>query len=102
MSETSFKWENNFSRSFKLSAGVRQGGVLSPALFSIFIDSLVDKVVRSGVGCHISCICVAIFLYADDIVLLSPTVNGLQALLDICEDELLSLDMQLNIKSLHV
>ena len=98
VSETSVKWENHFSRSFKLSAGVRQGGVLSPALFSIFIDSLVDKVVRSGVGCHIFCICVAIFLYADDIVLLSPTVNGLQALLDICEDELLSLDMQINIK----
>ena len=42
---------------------------------------------------HISSICVAIFMYADDIVLRSPTVNGLQALLEICENELLPLDM---------
>jgi len=48
-------------------AGVRQGRVLSPLLFAIFIDSLVDKVRLTGVGCYISHVCVSIFLYADDI-----------------------------------
>ena len=95
-SRTSIKWNNCFSFSFPMTAGVRQGGVLSPFLFSIFIDSLVHKVIASKLGCHVSYICVSILLYADDIVLLSPTVTGLQELFQICESELNALDMKIN------
>jgi len=42
--------------------------------------------------------CFSILLYADDIVLLAPSVHSLQLLLHTCEDELSSLDMRLNIK----
>ena len=38
----------------------------------------------------------SILLYADDIVLLSPSVTGLQELLQICESELNALDMKIN------
>ena len=38
------KWNNNFSNFFCLSAGVRQGGVLSPYLFAVFMDDIVDKI----------------------------------------------------------
>jgi exonuclease III len=98
ISVTCVKWNNITSPFFKLETGVRQGGVWSPVLFAILIDELVSKVTSTKVGCYNSTICICIFLYADDIILLSPTVTGLQILLNAVENELLHLDMQLNVK----
>jgi len=75
---------------------IRQGGVLSPCLSAIFIDSIVDRVRDSGLGCYLRMTCFSILMYADDIVLLAPSVHALQLLLRICEDELSRLDMRLN------
>jgi len=72
VSLTCVKWYNNFSTFFNLSCGVRQGGVLSPYLFACFIDSVVDKVKLSGVGCYVNMACMSLFLYADDILLVAP------------------------------
>ena len=36
------------------------------------------------------------FLYADDIILLAPSVSGLQRLLSVCEEEIEELDMKMN------
>ena len=63
----------------KLSCGIRQGGVLSPYLFVVFIDSIVDKIKVSGVGCYIKQICFNILLYADDIILLAPQYRRLRS-----------------------
>ena len=67
-------------------------------LFSIYIDDLVGEVIKADIGCYISSMCVSIFLFADDILLVSPTVTGLQCLLNVCESELCKLDMQVNTK----
>jgi hypothetical protein len=45
------KWDGQLSRFFRLAAGVRQGGVLSPTLFSIYIDGVIDNVKSTNVGC---------------------------------------------------
>ena len=42
--------------------------------------------------------CAAIFLYADDIILLAPSVQALQSLVNICNSELSFLDMAINPK----
>jgi exonuclease III len=97
-SQTCVKWGSCSSYFFPLKAGVRQGGVLSPLLFSVYIDGVVDKIRACNVGCHIFSLNVCIFLYADDIVLLAPTITGLQLLLNTCENELNYLDMQINVK----
>ena len=39
------------SKYFSLSNGVKQGGVLSPVLFTLYIDKLLIKLKLSGVGC---------------------------------------------------
>ena len=35
------------------TVGVRQGGVLSPLLFNIYVDSFLQRLQSSGVGCRI-------------------------------------------------
>jgi len=63
--------------------GTRQGGVLSPLLFSIYIRDLLGAVTSSGVVCFIGDQCVNILAYADDLVLLAPSWHALQLLLNI-------------------
>jgi len=43
-----------------------------------------------------------VFLYADDILILSPTVSKLQELLNVIECELQTLDLAINSKNLFV
>ena len=81
---------------YSLTAGVRQGGVLFPFLFAVFIDSVVNKVKSTNVGCYISATCCSIFLYADDILMIAPSVSALQILLNACEEELLTIDVYVN------
>ena len=97
LSVTCVRWVGHVSHFFRLVAGVRQGGVLSPVLFSIFIDDIVYKIKQANVGCYLSLVCTSIFLFADDILLVAPSVSGLQYLLNVCERELEALDMRLNI-----
>ena len=73
-------------------------GVLSPYLFACFIDSMVDKVKISGVGCYMNMACMSIFLYADDILLVASSVSSLQRILSLYEAELELLDIRVNTK----
>ena len=81
------------------SLGTLQGGVLSPVLFSIYIDGLVKLVNKTNIGCKIGAlICTGIFLYPDDIILLAPSIQALQSLINLCELELDFLCMAVNAK----
>jgi Reverse transcriptase (RNA-dependent DNA polymerase)/Endonuclease/Exonuclease/phosphatase family len=90
------KWGNVYSDVVLFKCGVRQGGVLSPYLFAVFIDDIVKRIMESRVGCCIGIIPISIILYADDILLLAPSVSSLQHLLLICENYLDEWDMALN------
>jgi len=48
--------------------GVRQGGVLSPILFCIYIDNLLQRLSRSGVGCYLGATFAGSLAYADMLV----------------------------------
>ena len=78
------KWNKALSESFSIVNGVRQGAVLSPSLFSLYIDKLLISLETSGYGCHIGNYFYGASAYADDIILLSPTRSGLQVMFDIC------------------
>ena len=79
------KWNNMISPTCTISNGVKQGGCMSPTLFSIYLDKLLGILRASNVGCRYGNHYMGAFCYADDISLLSPTVSGLQDMLKICE-----------------
>ena len=54
-------------------------------LFSVHIDNLITDLKLSRYGANIGNIFAGCFIYADDIVLLSPTCHGLQKLITACE-----------------
>jgi len=81
----SVKWNNSMGQWFPILSGVRQGGVLSPYLYAIYVDDLINELRGSGLGIHIGSVFVGSIFYADDIVLLSPSCHGLQGLLGICD-----------------
>ena len=54
--------------------------MLSPYLFAVYIDSVVDRVKSYGLGCYIKAVCVSVFLYADDLIISAVTVLSAAAL----------------------
>jgi len=94
----SVRWNNYDSNSFNICAGVRQGGVLSPLLFAIFIDDIIDKVKHWGYGLEIRNCFMGCIIYADDILLISRSVTFMQKLLDLCSEFMNCIDMSFNVK----
>ena len=71
------------SRSFPVLQGVRQGAILSPLLYSIFMDDLLNILERSGYGARIGQVFCGAPMYADDLALVASSPEELQAMLDI-------------------
>jgi len=65
--------------------GVKQGGVLSPVLFCLYVDGLLVKVSKADIGCFCGSNFVGALAYADDIVLLAPTASALRKMLAISD-----------------
>ena len=79
------KWNGLTSSNFTAKNGVKQGGIISPILFCIYIDDLLVTLKESGYGCHIGPYYCGALGYADDICLLSPSLSGLNRMIKICE-----------------
>ena len=61
---------------------MRQGGVLSPILVTIYMDDLLLELERAGVGCFWRHHYVGAVCYADDLALLAPSLSALRIMLD--------------------
>ena len=59
---------------------------MSPSLFCVYLDTLLARLRESGVGCHLGGSYCGAFGYADHVTLLSPSRQGLQIMLNICEE----------------
>ena len=75
---------NTTSAIFSTRLGVKQGGPLSPRLFAIYLEDLVDNIEAAGMGIQAggNTHKVNILLYADDIILVSQSTGELQAMLN--------------------
>ena len=46
------RWGGTVSFKFTASNGVKKGAILSPIIFSLYMDELFERLEKSGVGCH--------------------------------------------------
>ena len=79
-------WDGCYSDTFTTANGVRQGGVLSPILFTVYIDVLLSQLQSSGLGCWVGHEFFGALCSADDLSLLAPTLFCLKRMLAICEN----------------
>ena len=52
--------------------------------FCVYIDDLLNALSAAGVGCHLGHMFVNALAYADDIVLISPTMHDMRLMLRMC------------------
>ena len=79
------RWGDAYSAKFKVTHGVRQWGILFPYLFNVYVDELSEELNTCNVGCNLNGLLINHIMYADDLVLISPSSTGLSQLLRECE-----------------
>ena len=79
------RWNNEHSNYFSVLNGVKQGSVIAPLLFSIYIDNLFSKLKHLRLGCHVGLTYAGAFGYADDIALVSRSIYALKKMISVCE-----------------
>ena len=94
---------NSTTDCFECPLGLRQGCVMSPFLFSMFINELALQVESScypGTQLHPDTIQIFLLLFADDIVLFADTILGLKkrinALETFCDEHNMVINLEKN------
>jgi len=70
-----------YSDWFDVNTVVKQGCILPPTLFALYIDDLARELNSSAFGVQVNDRNVTVLLYADDIVVLAPNPGNLQTLI---------------------
>ena len=78
-------WEARSQQLFGVTNGTHQGSVLSPLLFSVYLDDLLAQLRKLQLGCSIGGYWYGACGYADDLILLAPNREVLQRMLNVCQ-----------------
>lgn len=80
------RWGRCYSLPFTASNGVRQGGILSPLFFNVYMDELSVTLSNANLGCVMNGVFFNHLMYADDLVVLAPSPRAMQMLLNLCDN----------------
>ena len=78
------KYSTVTTETFNVRNGVKQGGILSLfviILFVLYVDVLFQRLKDLKIGCHIGDSFCGVLGYADDILLMAPTVRSINYML---------------------
>lgn len=92
------KLDGSRSPMFNLSLGVRQGCILSPLLFNIFLCDLAKKLSELNTNLKLKDTCINSLFWADDLVLLADSEEKLKEMLKILEDYCRTNELTINTK----
>ena len=81
------RWGNSTSPDFLVCNGVKQGGIISPILFNIYMDDLSMHLSKSSIGSYLGTAFIYHLCYADDLCLISLSSSVIQQLLHICNED---------------
>jgi hypothetical protein len=114
--DSCIKINDEYSDFFTINTGVRQGCILSPILFTLFINGIAKKLntYRHGIELHYSkqhkqlqddhdnsdILCQ--LLFADDIVLLAKDANSLQGMINIIQEESIKWHFKINLDKTNI
>ena len=73
------------SESYAITSGVKQGGILSPFLFIVFMNDLLLILRKKGLGCYVKSSFLGAIMFADDLALIAPSRFAMQELISVCE-----------------
>ncbi len=79
-------WKGYMSEAFETENGIKQGSVILPVLFTIYMDELLKVLEQSGFGCRIGVHYMGALSSADDLSLLCTKLYVLQKMIYICEE----------------
>ena len=87
---------------FRVTGGLKQGCLLSPLLFNLYINDLICEVSSLGEGVEIGNERIHILLYADDIVLVAQSETNLQKMLDCLNNWCTKWRLKINVEKTKV
>uniref|UniRef100_A0A8D9DWW4 Craniofacial development protein 2 n=1 Tax=Cacopsylla melanoneura TaxID=428564 RepID=A0A8D9DWW4_9HEMI len=98
MSESRCKVRVNgkLTDSFEVKSGLKQGDCLSPILFNLVLEKAIRKVTETNEGITMGQI-INILAYADDIILIAETEDGLKTLARTLVDEATPFGLEINV-----
>lgn len=90
------RWGGQVSKHIVIRKGTRQGGLSSPYIFNLLYQDLIQELSEMNCGVRINTSTYNVCCYADDLLLSSLTVAGLQKLIDASDKYIVNHGLRFN------